>query len=78
MRIDAIEKPKGLLLKAVYWMSRRRLGRVVEPLMVMARHPRLLRAYAHMEMGQEAAKFVDGKLKNLCMIKAAMMIGCPF
>ncbi len=78
MRIEAIEKPKGLMSQAVYWMSRRRLGKVVEPLMVTARHPRLLRAYIHMELGQEAAKSVNKQLKDLCQIKVAMMVGCPF
>lgn len=68
----------GLLTRVAYFMCRRKVGKVVTPLTITAHHPRLLRAYAHMEMGQEAARTVDARLKMLASIKAAMLIGCPF
>jgi len=78
-RIKGVEpRQAGLMARFAYFMSRRRLGRVIGPLKVMAHHPRLLRALAHMELGQEAAKTVPPNLKMLATIKAAMMIGCPF
>lgn len=48
------------------------------PIQITAHHPRLLRAVAHMELGQLAAKSVDARLKMLAQIKVALIIGCPF
>lgn len=78
-RIPPLEPAQaGLVARVAYWMCKRKVGKVVTPLKVMAHHPRLLRAYGGMEMGQEAARKVDEKLKMLASIKAARMIGCPF
>ena len=66
------------LTRFLYWMCRRKLGRVVLPFKITAHHPRLLLANSQMEMGQQAAHSVDAKLKALAEIKAALMIGCPF
>ena len=68
----------GLFAKFAYFMTKRRLGRVITPITITAHHPRLLRAYAHMELGQEAARTVPAQLKALVQVKVAMMVGCPF
>ena len=31
MRLQPIEKPKGLLMRLAYWMTRRQLGKVDHP-----------------------------------------------
>lgn len=54
------------------------LAVVPEPLRVTAHHPRLLRATAHMEMGQEAAHAVPARLKLLASVQTARLVGCPF
>jgi hypothetical protein len=78
-RIEGVDaKRAGLLVRAVYWLVKRKIGRVVEPVRITAHVPRLLRAYGTMEMAQEKLRSVDASLKALCQIKAAMMIGCPF
>ncbi len=78
-RIPGVEpKEAGLFTRIAYFMTKRRLGRVIMPIKINAHHPRLLRALAHMELGQEAAKTVPAQLKALAQVKAAMMIGCPF
>ena len=78
-RILGVEsRDAGLFVRFVYWMVRRKIGRVVQPIKITAHHPRLLRAVGQMEMGQEAAKTVDGALKALVSVKTAMLIGCPF
>ena len=78
-RIAGVEaRGAGLFVRFVYWMVKRKIGRVVEPLKVTAHHPRLLRAVGQMEMGQEAAKTVDAALKALVSLKTAMLVGCPF
>ena len=66
------------LTRFLYWMSQRKLGRVVQPFKVAAHQPRLLLATGQMEMGQQALKSVEPKLKALADIKAALLIGCPF
>ena len=71
-------KEAGLFTKFAFFMTKRRLGRVITPIAITAHHPRLLRAYAHMELGQEAAGSVSAQLKALVHVKVAMMVGCPF
>jgi hypothetical protein len=80
--IAADEAP--LALRLVYRYVRRKVAKLAgrallpEPIQVTAHHPRLLRATAHMEMGQEAARSVPARLKLLASIQAARLIGCPF
>jgi alkylhydroperoxidase family enzyme len=68
----------GLFVRLAYFLTRRKLGRVIAPIEITAHHPRLLRAVAHMELGQEAAKTIDARVKALAQIRAALLIGCPF
>ncbi len=78
-RIEGVQsREAGLFTKIAYFMTKRKLGRVIMPIMITAHHPRLLRAQAHMELGQEAAKTLPAALKALVQVKVAMMIGCPF
>lgn len=78
-RIEGLPPNKaGIYARFMYWMVKRKLGRMLEPISVTAHHPRLLRAMGAMEMGQAAAKSVNAQLKTLASIKVAMMIGCPF
>ena len=71
-------KDGGLFVRLAYFMTKRKVGRVVTPIKIVAHHQRLLRALAHMELGQEAAKTVSPSLKALAQVKVAMLIGCPF
>jgi hypothetical protein len=84
-RMDGLEPHQaGWYMRFVYWLVRCSVGkitgssRLVEPVKVTAHHPRLLKAYGQMEMGQEAATSVPASLKVLASIKAATLIGCPF
>ena len=78
-RIQGVEPEQaGWLVRFVYWMVRRKFGKVVLPIKIMAHHPRLLRALGEMETGQMAARSLDAGLKSLASIKTAMLIGCPF
>jgi hypothetical protein len=78
-RIKGVENHEaGWLTRFIFWMVKRKLGRVIEPVRITAHHPRLLKAMGQMEMGQEAARSVDAALKTLVSIKVAMQVGCPF
>ena len=84
-RMNGVEPHQaGWYIRLVYWFVRRGIGkitgsrRLVEPVKITAHHPRLLKAYGQMEMGQAAAASVPAPLKALAGIKAATLIGCPF
>ena len=74
----------GWYTRLVYWFVRRTIGkitgsrRLVEPVKITAHHPRLLKAYGQMEMGQGAATSVPAPLKAMAGITAATLVGCPF
>lgn len=70
--------PEGLFLRLVYWFTRRRLGKVPVPIGIMAHHRQILSATASYELWLERAHALDGRIKELAQIKAAMMIGCRF
>jgi hypothetical protein len=78
-RIPGVEANQaGLVTRFLYWMTRRKVGRVIMPFKVTAHQPRLLLAVGGMEMGQQALRTFDAKLKALAEIKAANLVGCPF
>lgn len=78
-RMAGVEaKDAGLVVRVAYWFTKRKVGKVIEPIKITAHHPRLLRAVGSMEMGQEAARSVPAALKALVQVKVAMMVGCPF
>ena len=78
-RIAGVEPEQaGWFVRFVYWMVRRKLGRVVLPIKIAAHHPRLLRSVGEMEAGQMAARSVDAGLKSLAEVKVATLIGCSF
>lgn len=78
-RIPGVEANEaGIFTRFLYWMTRRKVGRVILPFKVTAHQPRLLTAVGQMEMGQQAVKSVDAKIKALAGIKTATLVGCPF
>ncbi len=78
-RLPAVEtRDANPLTRFIYFMTKRKVGRVVYPIKVAAHHRRLLFAVGQMELGQEAAQSVDFQLKQLALLKVARLIGCPF
>ena len=78
-RIAGVPPEKaGLFIRFVYWMARRKVGKLPEPLTIIAHHPSLPLGYGMMEMAMERAKLVKKPLKSLVEIKVAALIGCPF
>ena len=66
------------LVRFVYRMTRRTLGKVVAPVQVMAHHPRQLLGYGMMEQAQMKSRLVDASLKELAQLRVATLVGCPF
>jgi hypothetical protein len=69
---------RRLFVGIVYAFARRRLGRVIMPIQVMAHHPTVLWGYAQMEQSQASSKLVDRRLKGLAELRVATLVGCPF
>ena len=72
------EREAGPFGCLAYKLSRRRFGKEVKPLTVMAHHPRLLLGYGMFELAFERSNLVDERLKSLAVLKAATMVGCEF
>ncbi len=78
-RIQGVpEREAGLLGRFAYRFSRRRFGKVAEPLTVTAHHPRLLFGSGMMELALDGSHLVDERLKELAALKTAAIIGCEF
>ena len=82
-RIQATEPGKqgllsGFLTRLIYAKSRRRFGRVVMPVRVIALHSKLLWGYGQMERSFALSNLVPTVLKDLAQLRVAMLIGCPF
>ena len=69
---------RRLLVGTVYWLTRRRLGRIIVPVQVTAHHPKIFWGYIEMEQSQASSKLVDHKLKGLAELRVATLVGCPF
>ena len=59
-------------------MTRKRLGRVPEPVAVAAHHTKIFSAMAGFEMALERCHTVPERYKALGELRAAMVVGCEF
>ena len=84
-RIEGIEpKDAGLFTKLIYRLAEGKVGQLtgrkalIEPVKILAHHPRVLLAMGMMDGGLEKANCVQARYKNLAMTQVARMVGCPF
>jgi hypothetical protein len=82
-RISGASRNQGglirrLMVGTVYFLTQRRLGRVIMPIQVTAHHPRIFWGYLQMEQSQMGSKLIDAKLKGLAELRVATLVGCPF
>jgi AhpD family alkylhydroperoxidase len=78
-RIDVVAaKQAGPLVRLVYRLSRRALGRDVDPVSVYAHLPRLLIGYGMLEQATDKQHRVEERLKALAETKAAAVVNCEF
>ena len=69
---------RRLFVSLVYWLTRRRLGRVIMPVQVTAHHGKIFWGYLQMEQSQMSSRLVDARLKGLAQLRVATLVGCPF
>lgn len=78
-RISGVEPKRApWRVRLIYWFAKRKLGHVPEGMKILAYDPRLLRQFARMTIYSEARGQTPARLKRLAMLKAAMLVGCPF
>ena len=68
----------GLFTRIIYSMVKRKLGRVVTPVKIVAHHRKLLWGYGQMEQSLLSSHLVDAALKDLAQLRVATLVGCPF
>ena len=71
-------RPRGLVPRIAYLVSRRRYGHVLGPVGAHAHHQLLLAGYVTFELALEQANRIDRRLEELAATRAATMTGCPF
>jgi alkylhydroperoxidase family enzyme len=78
-RIDGVPARKaGPIVRLIYWISRRKVGRDMDPIGVYAHAPRLLIGYGMFEQATAAQHEVDERLKMLAELKAGALVNCEF
>lgn len=75
--VPPVEEP-GLLARLAYAVSRRRYGKVPEPLTVWAHHRGVLLATLRHESAVARWRALDPTCKSLAVLRAAQVIGCPW
>ncbi len=79
MRVSAIENPKSLWARAAYWMSRRRLGKVMTPLKVFyARIPSAILGQYGIVRTLEGGLTIPRELQFLVQHHVAEINHCAF
>jgi hypothetical protein len=78
-RLEALRKARpGWFARIVYFITRRKLGTVPEPVKVLHRNPAVLAAVGSYETALQRASTVPERLKTLAQVRVAMQVGCPF
>jgi AhpD family alkylhydroperoxidase len=74
----ALAPERGMLRRAAYRSSRKELGMVTTPIAVTAHHSGLLAGYAAFELATMKATRVDARVKDLAVLRTAMVVGCDY
>jgi hypothetical protein len=77
-RIEGVRTNGSLFTRFAFYLSRRKLGKVVKPVQVHALHKTLLFGFGMMENAQVKAKRVPAVEKELALMLVARRIGCPW
>jgi AhpD family alkylhydroperoxidase len=79
MRIQPIERPRGLMMRVAYWMTRRKFGKVITPLKVVsARVPKSLRVTYEIAKMMERGFSLDKELQLLLHAHISEVNQCQF
>ena len=77
-RIEGVTDEKASLVsRGLFWLARRKLGRVSEMWRIAAHVPRIQLGRGLVELLLDSSALVDRRLRWLGVIKTAMLVGCP-
>jgi hypothetical protein len=68
----------GIVARMIFWVARRKLGHVPEPLRVLGKSNALLLGVGAFELGLERSTRVAPRVKSLAELRVALLVGCPF
>ncbi|MDQ6914410.1 MAG: carboxymuconolactone decarboxylase family protein [Actinomycetota bacterium] len=77
-RVPGVQRSRNPIVRSTFWTTRRKYGKVVEPVRVFAHHPLVMVGYGAFELATERAKLVPDRLKALGEMKAAQLAGCEW
>ena len=77
-RIKGVDERANLFVRAAYAITRRKVGRMVEPVAIAAHHPKLLLGMGAFDEALARSNRVPTRLKSIAELQAAASVGCPF
>ena len=75
---DHAARRPGLFARLVYFVARRKLGRVPQPLKVLVRNGALMTGVGAFETSLERSRHMPARLKDLASLRVALLVDCPF
>ena len=79
MRLEPIEKPKGLMMRMSFWGTRRQFGKVMTPMKILnARMPGALKFSTEIAMFELKKIRLEPELHYMVAVLAAQVNGCSF
>jgi hypothetical protein len=77
-RLDGVPQEKASwIIRLLYWIIRRKTGRLADAWRITAYAPSLLGARGILEIFLERSNLTDQRVRKLAELKTAMLIGCP-
>jgi hypothetical protein len=70
-------KEAGLRTRIIYWLAKRRRGRIHLGMRLRAHDQTLLELACRMDVHTASSRTLPLVLKELAQIKVAVMVGCP-
>ncbi|AXK33036.1 carboxymuconolactone decarboxylase family protein [Streptomyces armeniacus] len=74
----SLDPPRTLTVRLAAWYSRRKFGKVLDPLAAMGHHPRMLRDSGRYEQRIARWNELDPGLKTLAVLAVSARIGCSW
>ncbi len=79
MRLEPIEKPKGLMMRLAFWGTRRQFGKVMTPMKILnARMPDSLKFSTEIAMFELKKIRLEPELHYMIAVLASQVNGCNF
>lgn len=72
------DKDASVRTRIIFWLAKRKMGRVSSGMRIRAFEPRYLNASVRMDTFAAGPGVVPMTLKELAQLKVAMMVGCVF